>query len=239
MNNYFEEKEQEWGKQKWGMFSASRISELLILNADGSFGKGAMTYINQVACECYTEYEHNEFKGTWEMRQGKINEPLAAQYYTSIMKSIEIPGRTIRWEYYGGANPLFKKYNDFSGTSPDQIGFLDEKPYILAEFKCPSRDMHWQRLQQISKYRPEQEYLWLREYHIDYYAQMQFNMLNFGCKIGHWVSYNQYFKEPDTAIIITIPEDKTFQHKLKILLGMANTEKNKIINSLKNRHGNK
>lgn len=234
--NYFEEKEEEWGKLRWGMFTGSRISELFVMDKNGCFGKGAMSYINKVACESYTEYEHNEFKGTWQMRQGKINEPMCAKYYFSIMNQIQLPVKEIRWEYYGANNPLFKKYNDYSGTSPDAIGFINNKAYITAEFKCPTRDVHFERLQQLKKFKSEEEYLWLKSAQLDHYTQIQFNIMNFDCEIGHWISYNPFFKEPHTAIIITVPKDVDFCNKLKIILEMANTEKNKIINLLKTKN---
>ena len=117
--NYFEEKEEKWGKLRWGMFTGSRISELFVMDKNGCFGKGAMSYINKVACESYTEYEHNEFKGTWQMRQGKINEPMCAKYYFSWLTKRSITQK--KWLLSQQKSPYIIQVKIRFETNSDKI----------------------------------------------------------------------------------------------------------------------
>lgn len=233
MPNYFDEKKTEWGKLRKGKFTGSRISELLERGTGTMFGKGAMTYITQMACDEYTEYEHNDFEGTWEMREGKRKEPEAAKFYSHIISSIEVNGTPLSIKYYGESDPFFKEYNADSGVTADMVVSLNGVPYFTPEFKCPKRSVHFDRLRRLKKYKEEEKYLFLKENHKDYYGQIQFQMMCWGVEFGHWVSYNEYFPMDERAIIIHVPADKPYQKNLDLTLKMAISEKRSILNELK------
>lgn len=233
MRNYFDEKKAEWGKLRWGKFTGSSIYKLLERGNGTTFGKGAMAYITQIACEAYTSYEQNDFEGTWDMREGKRKEPQAAKFYSHVISSIQVNGVPLRTIYYGDSDPHFKDYNEHSGASVDMIGMLNDSPYFVPELKCPKRDTHFDRLIKLSAYKEEEKYIFLKTEHKDYYAQIQFEMMCWGVDFGHWVSYNEYFPMDDRIIIIHVPADKPFQKNLDLTLQLAIKEKIRILEELK------
>lgn len=231
--NYFEESKVKWGQERWGFFTGSNIFKLLVKGSGTTFGKGAMTYIEQVACQCYTNYEANDFEGTYAMREGRKKEPEASKFYEKIISHLFINGENLKPHYFGEKEPNFKKYNEYSGVSSDEVLFIGNTPYIVAEFKCPTRDVHFFRLREIKKYTDNQSHLFIKEHYPEYYAQIQFNMMAWCVKLGHWCSYNEYFPMDKRMLIIEVPEDKPFQNNLKIVLEMANKKKLEILETVK------
>lgn len=219
--NYFEKTNTEWLKERWGCFTGSEIDRLL--------GSGFDKYVDEVACQAYTEFEENTFEGNWAMREGKKNEPLAFQFHQKIIQANF--GDLVRAEYYGDATPLFKKYNDHSGASADSIIYkADSTPYIAGEYKCPTRDVHFWRLRNLK------DHIDLKKAHPNYYGQLQFNMMCWNVDLSHWCSFNDKFIAlSDKMVLIEVPADKNYQMNLKAKLSMAIKRKLVIISEMQNR----
>lgn len=219
--SYFDEVKNNWGRQRWGKFTASCIYRLM-----GS-AKSFDTYVDEVACEAYTEYEENQFDGTWEMRQGRIKEPIAFKFHENLLK-IHLPAdRFIKIEYFGDGNPNFKEYNEHAGASADCVVFKDVNvAYFGGEYKCPKRDTHFDRIRSMK------EWTDLKERHPDYYWQCQFNMMCWNVDMWHWCSFNELFPLKDRLLIIEVPANKADQQKLKIKLSDAIIKKKEILSSL-------
>lgn len=224
--NYFQLSKAEWAKQRWGKFTGSKISRLM--------GKGFDTYVNEVACERYCEYEHSDFEGTWEMREGKKKEPEAFSFHKKILMNLTpFQNGTLTLDYYGDNNPYFKewdepKFKGYCGVSPDSIAFKKEmKPYLVGEYKCPKRNTHMFYMKNLT------ESIDLKLHEPDYYGQIQFNLLVWNAEIAHFCSYNEYFPDDQKMKILEIFPDKNYQRELKIKLTAGIEKVNAIIEELK------
>lgn len=138
-------KEEAWKLARKGKFTASASHRLLSKGKDAIFGAGALSYINEVACDAYTLFEDESYE-SYDMKMGKIVEPEIAAHYekvTGIMIS----------DYYGCTNPHFEPYYNYpddSGGSPDAvIRSPSGNVSFGAEFKRPKRMTHWNYINQI------------------------------------------------------------------------------------------
>lgn len=226
--NYFEKEKAEWKKIRWGKFTGSNGHRLM--------GKGFETYVNEVACERYTEYEDTGFDGTWEMRQGKIKEPEAFKFHEKILKQLSpaFTDGSLIIEYYGDNNPFFKEFDmePFKGWMGNSLDTLisrkDRTPYLTGEYKCPKRDTHMFYLQHIKDAAD------LKEHKPEYYWQIQSGLLNFGCDLSHFCSYNEYFPIDQRMHIVNIPANKNDQRAFKLKLTQGIEKATEIIESLRN-----
>lgn len=221
-----------WKRKKWGMFSASLIHHLLIpgtadkkTGLKDSFGKGALTYIHQIASQSYIEFNDEEDGAeSFSMKEGKRREPISAGHYQRIIGLDNMV-------YFGG-QPEFFKYNEHSGCSPDLVVWKGETNWIAsfgAEFKNPKRDTHMDYLIEIKTWED------LKEKCPDYYAQCQFCMMTLKADLWHWVSHHEYYPTKDRLLIIEVPANKKFQDELDVKLSMAIKKKNEFVELLKNR----
>lgn len=225
--NYFQEKKAEWAKQRWGKFTGSNAYKL--------FGKGFNSYVEEVACQKYTSYEHSDFEGTWEMREGKKKEPEAFAFHKAQLMQLEpfIDGR-LRIEYYGDNNPIFQPYDDdrfrdWVGISLDSLVVKsDGTPYLTGEYKCPKRDTHMMYIRKIKNG------IDLKEYKPEYYWQIQLGILVSGVSFSHFCSYNEYFPYKHRMHIVEVFPNKNDHILLKSKLSQAIEEAHKILSELKN-----
>jgi hypothetical protein len=215
---------EKWLLDKWGCFSASEMHKLLSKGVGEMFGKGAKTYIEEVAIEAYTMFNMDENVETYAMKMGKIREAESFYYYIKLL-GIQF------MEYYGGDNPVFKKYCEDSGCSPDSLAKkADGTASFGAEFKNNQRKQHFTDLRTINEADD------LKKEHIDDYTQCQFSMMCYKTDLWHWCSYNEYFPEKDKMLIIEVKEDKSFQDNLIVRLAMAKKIKYRIIEQRNNNY---
>lgn len=234
--NYFQLSKAEWAKQRWGKFTGSGISRLM--------GKGFDTYVEEVACERYCEYEDSGFEGTWEMREGKRKEPEAFRFHEKILKSFAVVPEVgekfhpfqngmFTLEYYGDNKPFFKefedpKYKGYCGVSPDSVAFRKNgDPYLLGEYKCPKRSTHMFYIKNI------REGVDLKLHEPGYYGQIQFNLLVWGAELAHFCSYNEYFPQDQKMHLVEVLPDKNYLMSLKTRLSNGIKKVNSIIEELK------
>lgn len=232
--NYFQLSNAEWKKLRWGKFTGSNCYRLM--------GKGFDTYVNEVACERYTAYEHTDFEGTWEMRQGKAKEPQAFEFHRKILSkfAVDVDGNllypfidgTYNIEYFGDNKPVFKEfdqepYKGWMGNSLDSlISKRDGTPLFTGEYKCPKRDTHMFYLQNIKDAAD------LKEHKPEYYWQMQSGFLNYGVDLGHFCSYNEFFPFDQKMLLINVAANKNDQRALKIKLDAGIEKAQEIIEKL-------
>lgn len=224
--NYFQLSKAEWGKLRWGKFTGSNAHRLI--------GNGFETYVSEVACERYTEYEDTGFEGTWEMREGKRKEPEAYKFHRNILMQLApFQNGSLTLEYYGDNNPQFKEYEDpkfkgYVGVSPDSVAFKkDGSPYLIGEYKCPKRDTHMMYLKKV------REAVDLKMIKPEYYWQIQKNLLVWGAQIAHFCSYNEYFPYDQRMHIVDVLPNKSDQILLKTKLTAGIEKVNAIIEELK------
>jgi hypothetical protein len=219
-------KDLEWLKEKWGCFSASEMFKLLSDGKGEMFGVGAKTYIEEVAIEAYTMFNQDENVSTWSMEKGKMKEFESHQYHKNTYL-MGLPNII----YCGGGNPVFKKYNEYSGCSPDSIINRPNGEIMFgAEYKNNGSKQHFRDLRLIDTSKD------LLTQHKDDYTQVQFSMMCYGVDLWHWCSYNEYFPENDKMLLIECEQDKQFQDNLDIRLSMAIKIRNRIIEQRMNNY---
>lgn len=208
---------EKWLMDKWGCFSASKNHLLLSKGVGEMFGKGAKTYIEEVAIEAYTMFNTEESVETYAMKMGKIRESESFSRYRRLLGVDFL-------QYHGGDNPIFKKYCVDSGCSPDCTApKADGTLSFGAEFKNNQRKQHFTDLRTID------DQFDLKNEHLDDYMQCQFSMMCYNVNLWHWCSCNEYFPERDKMLIIEVKEDKQFQDNFYIRLQMAKKIKHRII----------
>lgn len=244
--NYFDglgEKEINWLKSKWGFFSASQIDNLtkkgrrpmtpeeLKARPQGSklttvetvFGDAALSYIHKVATERLTEFDVNEenFESR-SMRRGKLNEPIS---FFNLNKRLGFEGKNVL-EYYGGDNPIFTMFDEYSGVSPDVLAIRDRKKKELignvsfgVELKNPDPKQHVYYLAHVRTPKELQAEI---PFH---YGQVQKAMMTYKTDLWLWASFNERMKNfADRLLIVEVPADKSYQLNLLMRLKMAEKE---------------
>lgn len=216
------EQNYSWHFQRLGRFTASENYKLFIgpKSGSGMFGDGAMTYIRRKAAELLTmdvKEEVNSYSIEWGYQYEK-------EACNEFVKQYGIPGI-----YYGKENPVFFKYKDDFGGSPDWERDPLIVPAIGADFKCPyNSDIHIEnlRLKDAEDFKNKR---W------EYFVQAQCNMLYRGWDIFNFVSYDARFRENKLKMkILEIGADMEFRKELIERQEAAVQERDKIINELLN-----
>lgn len=194
-NNY-----EDWRMERIGKFTASEIWKLMTKGKGEYFGAPAKTYIKAKVAEILTQEPNNGGRlNTNAMEWGNANEAEA------IARFEKETGFKV--EHFGGANPKFFPFTEFSGGSPDGI-FVDLTAHV--EVKCPFNSTeHYEHFLLES---PED----LKDYAPEYYWQIQANSLFTDCKKGYFISYDPRFLIDKFQIkIIEVPIDDDISRELK------------------------
>lgn len=213
--------EGEWMQKRAGSFTSSQIGKLFtspktkLAKDNGELSETAKTYIMEKAAELMTGTIRNSYT-TPEMQWGIDNEAAAIEAIRDKYPNVI---------HYGGENPMFFEYSDFSGGSPDGV----DKNKVF-EIKCPNPVQHIYNLQQTD----------LKELNKDYWYQLQMNM---ACvarynkydvmdMVGIFISYCPLMIEKRLQVHeIKVMPDLEFQIKLPLNIRQAEDELRKIINS--------
>lgn len=214
-------------KGKWlfarkGKFTASEIGKLLSKSrGTDMFGTGALTYIRQKAIEKMTVYwEAPELEEVKSLLHGKAHEYPAFEGYqkTTGFHSMR---------YFGTEEPVFLDFDENSGGSPDGLMGVGDIIHRGLEMKCPKNsNVHLDYLEMKDQWD-------LKEYNVDYYAQMQFLLMITKAPVWDFCSSDERFISPKlkTKIIEVLP-DKKFQDNLEIRIKMAVKSRDAIIERL-------
>lgn len=180
----------EWFAARRGRFTGSEIWKLMTeprSKADkeaGKFGETAMTYIYKVLAESVTEMseEFSSAATQWGIDYENEAREVYEQYF---MEKIE-PCDFIPFESHGGG-------------SPD--GFIGDKG--IAEIKCPyNSGGHIENLVLANKLPTAAEF---KEWHKEYYWQIQNNLMATGRDFCRFISYDPRFVGTRRIACITIP----------------------------------
>lgn len=213
------------GKDKWflerhGRFTASEIGKLLSKGKGAEmFGTGAITYIRQKAIEKMTVlHERPELEGVKSLLHGNAHEYPAYEFYKHVTRNYSM-------RYFGTESPVYLPYDDNSGGSPDGLMGDGEKIYCGLELKCPKNsNIHYDYCQFKDQWD-------LREYNMDYYAQIQFLLMITGADEFHFCSFDDRFIDNKKKIkVIPVLPDKKFQDNLHIRIQMAVKLRDSIVN---------
>lgn len=197
MNDF--QRNDEWYLARKGKITASEIANILVKGRgkDEIFGKTAITYLNDKVAERLMEdemfvyYMNDIKKSTPAMRWGTENESLAIEQY-ELAKKVKVMDCPFI--------PM-KNFEDYVGGSPDgRLSSLDR----IIEVKCPyNPTVH---IEHCRWNEPED----LKAGNIQYYAQVQHNMLDTGVELCDFISYSPLFRNGLDLHILEVPFDKEF-----------------------------
>lgn len=214
--------EEVWKLKRKGKMTDSQIYKLNSKGAGTMFGKGALTFIQEIACDAYTAFEDRNVQ-TYAMMMGKVNEPEAFAFYSKLIGFTGL-------EYFGGGNPMFKEYGEHGGGSPDVLALKPDGTVSFGcELKCPDRDTHWGYLTEIK------DQYDLAKISPQYYGQVQGLIRTFSCDVFNWMSYNSYFPIKDRGHLIEIKKDRNWHNEMEIRWAMACKMKVELIEQMQNR----
>lgn len=177
------EQQESWMMKRCGKFTASEIFKLLVKGKGGEyFGVGAKTYIRLKAAEILTLEPNNGGRiNGYAMEWGNAHE------HEAIERFIKDTGT--KADYFGGANPKFFEYSNFSGGSPDAL--TDE---AVIEIKCPYNSAeHLEHLM----FNDEED---IKAYVPEYYWQITANMLFTDRNKAIFISYDPRFADENLQI---------------------------------------
>jgi hypothetical protein len=213
--------EGEWMQKRAGSFTSSQIYKLYtspktkLAKDNGELSETAKTYIMEKAAELMTGTIRNSYT-TPEMQWGIDNEAAAIEAIKDKYPDVI---------HYGGENPMFINYSDFSGGSPDGVDLNK-----VFEIKCPNPVQHIENLM----------YKNLKDLNMMYWHQLQMNMAcvaklygyNVMDMIGIFISYCPLMIEKRLQVHeIKVMPDAEFQTNLPSVINKAEDELRKIINS--------
>jgi hypothetical protein len=251
MPEYFDQisqKEIDWLKARWAHFTGSQADRLMHTGIrpmtkeelksrppgnknktlPSLWGKTAITYIEEVATECVSEFNMDGGFENRAMRKGKLNEPISFKELENRLRL-----RKGILHYHGGDDPQFFEYSSYFGVSPDIRAVTPKgKTSFGAELKNPDTKQHFLYLLHANTGDK------LKLYHPEYYGQCQSCCMKF--ETDHWlfVSFNEHMKNyADRMLIVEVKADKQYITNLDLRLKMANKEKEKMIQLLETRRG--
>jgi len=217
------DKESRWLNARVGNFTASQIYKLMGKGKDGKvFSDGATTYIYSIVAEMLTgDSASSDLSGVRAIEWGNNHEKEALEAY-KVATGIE------NINYFGKEDPVFFPLDDLpAGGSPDAIIEIEE---LLLEIKCPYTSENHIRYKLIND--PDK----LKEKHLDYYTQIQMNMIVTNTQKADFISYDPRFIEfADRIHILRVPQDRKFCTELRERINKAIEVRNYLYNTLKDR----
>jgi hypothetical protein len=208
-----EQRETEWLKQRWGLFTASEVHKLMTYEGKDELPKGAITYVRKKAAETLTEF-HAEPIVTPAMQWGLDKEPEAVELFQA---------KTGLHVTHCKESQAFIDGGHFGGT-PD--GLIPAELSGL-EIKCPNSDTHLDYLTVKSAFD-------LKEMAPQYYWQIHCLMLLQKCYHWYFVSYDPRFLREDLRLhIVRIDADHADLARLRRRLEQANALKTNILSSFR------
>ena len=199
-----------WYLSRKGKITASEVADILVKGRgkDEVFGKTALSYLNDKVSErlmdddAFIWYMTDIKKSTPAMRWGTEMEDTAREQYeiATGCKVMDCPFIEM------------KGFEDYVGGSPDgRRSTLDR----IIEIKCPfNPSVH---IEHCRWTKPED----LKVGNLQYYAQVQHNMINTGTKLCDFISYSPLFRNGLDLHILEVPYDEEFVDLLMNRIGLA------------------
>ena len=207
----------EWEKERIGKFTSSKAS-VLHENAKSKeqvFSVAGYKYIYEKAAEILTKQPSTSERFSAPATEwGNANELEGLELFK---KQVGLKDNEV--EFYGGNNPLFYHYTDFSGGSPDG----KTSTHVL-ELKCPyntGNHIVYLALKDTAHFKKECK---------DYYWQMVMNMMCLKVKKGYFISYDPRILMDNLKLKVLeiVPPEEDFKMMEK-RIQMAEEELSKIV----------
>ena len=220
-----EQRTDEWYLARKGKMTASEIFQVLSSARSKSgaspFSGTATTWLNHKVAERFMpaaafleDMELRQMKGA-AIRHGETFEAEARNKYAEKMG----------YEVYEVGFIDMPGNEDFCGGSPD--GMIREEEGII-EIKCPfNGEVHQDYLMMET---PDE----LKSYNLQYYSQMQYNMMVTETKFCDFISYDPRTDEDLCMKVLRIPYDKEFCDNLSERIEMAKTYIVERMNAINN-----
>lgn len=198
-----------WLADRIGWFTASEIHKLMKTgrSKDKYFGDTALSYINEKIAECITGERKADFEMA-AMAWGRQYEKDAILFFEKQYG--------LKVDYYGAENPKYFPFNNISGGSPDGEIITED---ALCEAKCPFVSAnHISYLLALNHANINQ---WIKDEHIEYYTQMQFNMM----------AATKYLKRDIKKCYFLSYDPRTVDHeyRLAVMIIVADAEYQSLI----------
>lgn len=226
-----EQRTNEWHLSRKGMLTASEIYLLLgnhkeqmteeelalwkeknpksrVTTKDVPFSDGTYTYLNRKIAErfmpdnAYLEYIDGKQIRNRAVEHGEFWEPDARRRYISEMG----------YEVYEVGFITLDGFDDICGGSPDGIVRYENG---IIEIKCPYNPEVHQDYLLFEK--PEE----LKEYNLQYYAQIQLNIIATNSTFGDFVSFDPRTSRSKQLKVLRIPKDEEMCAELISRISLA------------------
>lgn len=217
IKRYIFETQEDWKSFRKGLFTASRINELMANpKGDKPISVGAYSYIYDLIASIISEPKPDYYSAA--MEHGNNTEPMAVIKFAELM-GYNVNDNDFIYTSVGGF--VFFVMDEIAGGTPDVI-----IPDAIVEIKCPDSDTHlFYKMnltsENIAKEVPK------------YYDQMQFNMLLCNRPKGYFMSYDPRFKKEDlTYHIIEVKRDEERINQIVEKIKKANQVKQQLLNQI-------
>lgn len=222
MNDF--QRTQEWYLSRKGKITASEVSNILGKGKkkDELFSKTAVSYLNEKVAELLMDdegflwYMTDCKKSNAAMNWGNEYESSAREQYelATGRKVMDAPFQTL------------DKYEDYVGGSPDgRLSTLDG----IIEIKCPYNPaVH---IEHCKWNTPED----LQSGNLQYYAQVQMNMLITHTEYCDFISYSPLFRGGTDLHVLNVPFDPDFcatiLERIKVSVGYIQEQMQLLLKS--------
>lgn len=221
IKRYVFETTDDWKKFRQGMFTASRINELMAKpkNENEVLSVGAKSYTFELVCNIIAQPKLQYYSPSMEW--GNEQEPQAVLRYASV-NGYDINATNFIYTSVGGF--VFFTDNDVFGGTPDII--ITDKKRIV-EIKCPDSDTHLYHLNDINSDNIQKKLP-------KYYDQMQLNMYLTDSEVCDFVSYDPRFKSEKLQYLqLEVKRDNERIEKILNKIKIANKLKEELLNKYK------
>jgi len=219
----------KWHRDRFGMFSSSRVGVLLQQNEkrDG-FGTKAYAYIREILRdrrldedivkddEQFSLYLKRIGKTNFAMDYGSEMESIANEQFAKLMNVEITPVGFIKKTGYYGGSPDGICFDKLPKTNIQKIG----RPKFIVEHKNPTPDVYNEYLDKLKTVADIKKLEVSSQYKNCYYSQVQLNIHICGVEYGYLVITDYMFKKKQ--IIIKIEKDKEHIEKLIEKIKAAN-----------------
>lgn len=205
------DREEQWLAQRRGKFTSSQVYRLMTCLDKNELPKGAITYIEEVIVDMLTDGKGADRFKSDDMQRGNDTE------LEAIARFEKETGLKC---FATGNNQEFIELCSYFGGTPD--GLIDIKELI--EVKCPKSKTHLFYLKNLKSTED------LKKHCVNYYWQIQANLLATDTEKGYFISYDDRFTNPDHQILILeVKRNEEDIELLKKRLAMAEKRKKEML----------
>lgn len=215
IKRYIFENKEDWKEARKGLFTGSRISE--IMAAGDKVGAGAITYILQLIQNMEAEPKVDYY--SHEMEHGTNTEPEAIAFFCDL-KGFDLNADDVIYTSLGGT--VFFVGDGILGATPDLI-----LPEAICQVKCPNSDTHLRYKLFVNEWNFQDELP-------KYYDQVQTEMMLCERELCYFFSFDPRFKNKDLQYhTIEVKADKKRQNEIYKKAWICEEKKQQYLTQLK------